>query len=80
MNAVRIVRHRTRQFWLSLHHAWIRVRRDEHRVVAKAAVVGHLSYYGLVFVESHGLYGKAAFVCGVLLLVEVTMGGGKHED
>lgn len=30
----------------------------------------HLSYLGLVFIESHGMYGVAAGVLGVVVLVE----------
>lgn len=80
MNAVaRISLLRIRRFWHHLRLAWMRVRRREHRAVGKIAVAGHLTYYGLVFVESHGMYGKAALVCGVVLLIEVVI-GGRHED
>lgn len=30
----------------------------------------HLTYLGLVFIESHGLYGIAAGVLGVIILVD----------
>jgi len=81
MNALtRIARVRARRTIHHLKNAWLRIRHREHKMVAKVAVVGHLSYYGLVFVESHGMYGKAALVCGVVLLVEVVLGGGHDQE
>lgn len=73
---VRIRLHLLRRNFL---RAWQRIRHKEHKRVGKAAVASHLVYYGLVAVEAHGMYGKAALVCGVILLVEVVI-GGSNED
>lgn len=77
MHQTRIVR--IRIALRHLHKAWKRLRAAEHRTVARAAVGGHLVYYGLVAIESHGLYGKAALFCGVILIVEIALGSGGEE-
>lgn len=76
---VRIARLRARRFWHHIRRLLSRLRQREHRMVGKVAIASHLSYYGLVYIESHGMYGKAALVCGIILLVEVVVGGG-HEE
>lgn len=75
----RIARLRARRFWHHMRNAWLRIRHREHRLVGKMAITGHLTYYGLVYVESHGMYGKAALFCGAILLVEIVLGGGDHD-
>ncbi len=40
------------------------------QVVHRAHYVTHISYLVLVFVESHGMYGIAAGVLGVVVLVD----------
>lgn len=76
----RVVRVRVHLVCRRVKHAWHRLRNRDHRKVARIATVSHLSYYGLVFWESHGLYGKAALICGVILVVESVLGGGSHEE
>lgn len=71
------------KFRIALRHAGKalrKIRAAEHRAVARTAVAGHLVYYALVYVESHGLYGKAALFCGVILLIEAALGGGVAEE
>lgn len=41
----------------------------KHRVCHYSHLMGHLSYLVLVFVESHGLYGIAAGVLALILIV-----------
>lgn len=67
------LRQRLRMFWLHF-------RRANHRRVARAAIGGHLVYYSLCFVEAHGSYGYAAGFCGVLLVLEVVMGGNDENE
>lgn len=76
----RLTRARVTRLKHRIRLVWMRIRRSEHRAVGKIAVAGHLTYYGLVFVESHGLYGKAALACGVILLVEIVIGGGHGDE
>ena len=40
------------------------------RTLHKAHHVVHLTYLGLVFIESHGMYGIAAGVLGVIVMVD----------
>lgn len=63
----------------NLTHALHHLRKSDHRKVGKVATASHLAYYGLVFAESHGMYGKAALVCGVILIIEVVL-GGPHDE
>lgn len=60
-----------------LRRYWHRLRGSNHRAVARAAVGGHLAYYSLVFVESHGFYGWAAGFCGIILVIEALLGQGE---
>lgn len=64
---------RVRIMWHTIRH------RHNHRTLGRAAIAGHLTYYGLVFVESHGLYGKAALFCGVILVIEAVLGDHRDE-
>lgn len=47
----------------------------EHKLVAKAAIYGHLTYYGLVSFEAHGkTYAVVAGFIGVVMLLETLIG------
>ena len=49
--------------------------RVEHKVVAKAAIFGHLTYYGLVSFEAHRkTYAIVAGFIGVVMLLETVLG------
>lgn len=50
------------------------LHRIEHRLVARVALLSHLSYYGLVSVEAHGTYRYAAGVVGLILIIEAFAG------
>lgn len=75
----RVIRVRLHLVCRRVKHAWQHLRHRDHRRIAKAATASHLAYFGLVYVESHGLYGKAALVCGVLLVIEAVLGDNPHE-
>lgn len=47
-----------------------KIRSIEHRLLARCAICGHLTYYTLVGVEAHGNYRYAAIAVGVLLVLE----------
>lgn len=49
-------------------------RHTNHRMVARLAIGGHLTYYSLCFIEAHGNYGYAAGFCGFILLIECLIG------
>lgn len=73
---VRVRFHLVRRY---VKHAFHHLRHSDHKRVGKVATASHLAYYGLVFVESHGMYGKAALVCGIILFIEVII-GGPHDE
>lgn len=55
------------------------LRRAEHRTVARVALIGHLSYYGLVSLEAHGNYRYAAGVVGLILIFEALTGNNTED-
>ncbi len=65
-----------------IHRVGHRIRNIEHKLLARCAVVGHLTYYGLVSVEAHGFYRYAAGAVGILLIFEALQNsthGGPDE-
>lgn len=54
-----------------------KVRRVEHRALARLGFAAHLAYYGLVSVEAHGTYRYVAGGLGLLLILESMTGGGE---
>ena len=42
----------------------------QKKLVSKVHYLSHLAYCGLVYVESHGLYGVAAGIMGMAIVAE----------
>lgn len=45
----------------------------EHKVIARAAIGTHLTYYGLVTWEAHGTYRWAALAVGIIMIIEIVL-------
>lgn len=58
------------------HHIRDHMRRADHGKVASIALLGHVSYYALVSVESGHYYGYAAAFVGVMVVIEAFLGKG----
>lgn len=53
-----------------------RANKAAHHFFHRGHNVAHLTYFGAVFVEAHGMYGKVAAVLFVLTLLELFHFGG----
>lgn len=60
-----------------IQHIRDHLRRADHGRVGAVALLGHISYYLLVSVESGHYYGYAAAFVGVMVVVEAFIGDDK---